>query len=106
MNAGVTASLLIDCMAAMPCTGGSRPRAGMTKAENAKKIPADRPQPTAVTSVTQCSKSVIVVVPVLRCERAFRRYFPRANRWPVQPWWRGRDDEMEEIGRRERRDVH
>ena len=32
MNAGVTASLLIDCIAAMLCAGASRSSAGMMNA--------------------------------------------------------------------------
>lgn len=47
MNAGVTATRLIDCMAAMPWTGCRRARAFITKLEKAKKTPAFSPQPRA-----------------------------------------------------------
>jgi hypothetical protein len=43
--------MLMDCMAAMPSAGGSRPSAFITKAEKAKKTPAINPQPSAVKSV-------------------------------------------------------
>jgi hypothetical protein len=51
MKAGVTASLLIDCMAGMPCAGGNRFSAGITNDEKAKKAPATHPHPRAVASV-------------------------------------------------------
>jgi hypothetical protein len=51
MNTGVTASSLIDCIAAIPCGAGSRFNAGITKVEKAKNTPATRPQPSAVTRV-------------------------------------------------------
>jgi hypothetical protein len=43
---------LIDCMAAMPCSGRSFPRAFITHLENAWKKPATNPQPIAHSRVT------------------------------------------------------
>ncbi len=44
MNAGVTASTLIDCIASIPRAGANRPSACITKLENANSAPA---QPAA-----------------------------------------------------------
>ena len=52
MNHGVGAAVLIDCMAAMPFAGGSRPRAFITNTEKAKKTPPTTPQPTAASVVS------------------------------------------------------
>src|SRR5215211_6743051 len=54
MNAGVTATWLIDCMAAMPWAGWRRARAFITKLEKAK-TPAFSPQLSAVTAVSATS---------------------------------------------------
>jgi hypothetical protein len=51
MKAAVTANLLIDCIAAMPCAGGNRFRAGVKSVEKAKKTPAIGPHPRAVVGV-------------------------------------------------------
>jgi hypothetical protein len=51
MKAGVTARMLIDCIAAMPFAGGNRFSAGITNVEKAKKTPAFKPHPRAVASV-------------------------------------------------------
>ncbi len=50
-KAGFNTVMLIDCMAAIPCSGGIRPRAAITKVEKAKKIPATRPLPIAAAKV-------------------------------------------------------
>ena len=57
MNSGVTASLLIACIAATPCAGGSLSSAGMTNAEKAKNTPATSPQPSAAASVQRRRRS-------------------------------------------------
>jgi hypothetical protein len=59
INAGVIAATLIACMAAMPCRAGSRARAPITKAENAKKTPATTPHPRAATNVSANRKPPI-----------------------------------------------
>ena len=51
MKTGVTAILLIDCIAVMPPPVGNRLSAGITKLEKAKKTPAMSPHPSAVISV-------------------------------------------------------
>jgi hypothetical protein len=69
---------LIDCMAAIPCAGGTRAKLFMTKFEKAKKIPATRPEPGAATNVTR----QIGLLIGLKCGRTFERRFHRANRNP------------------------
>ncbi len=51
MNSGLITVMLMEFIAAMPCSGGSRPSAAITKVENAKKMPATRPLLTAATKV-------------------------------------------------------
>jgi hypothetical protein len=43
----------------MPSGAGRRARAGITNAENAKNTPAIAPQPSAVTTVSPTSPSLI-----------------------------------------------
>ena len=50
-NQEFTTATLMDCIAAMPSSAGSRANAFITKVEKAKKTPAIVPQPSAVTSV-------------------------------------------------------
>ena len=50
-NQEFTTATLMDCIAAMPSSAGSRASAFITKVEKAKKTPAIVPQPSAVTSV-------------------------------------------------------
>jgi hypothetical protein len=50
---------LIDCMAATPCAGGTRAKAFITKFENAKKIPATSPEPSADTTIKMDFKADI-----------------------------------------------
>jgi len=52
MNTGLSTVALIEFMAAMPCSDGRRPRAAMTKEENAKKMPATSPLPIAAANVS------------------------------------------------------
>src|SRR5262249_34228246 len=40
-------------MAAIPCAGGTRANAFITKFEKAKKIPATRPEPSAARNVSR-----------------------------------------------------
>ncbi|WP_240041376.1 hypothetical protein [Paenibacillus ginsengarvi] len=42
---------LMDCIAAIPCIAGRRVSAAITKVENAKKMPAINPEPSAETKV-------------------------------------------------------
>ena len=59
MNNGLITATLMDCMAAIPCAGGSRPSAFIMKAEKAKKIPPTNPQPSAEMRVrTESSPSL------------------------------------------------
>jgi hypothetical protein len=51
INGGVTATILIDCMAAMPCGGAKRASALMMNPEKAKKAPPTTPQPRAAMIV-------------------------------------------------------
>lgn len=51
INHGLYTVILIAWKAAMPCGGGSRPRAIITKLEKAKKTPATSPQPSAAKNV-------------------------------------------------------
>ena len=43
--------LLMDCIAAMPCSVGIRAREVMTNAEKAKNNPASKPAPKAAANV-------------------------------------------------------
>ena len=51
MKTGVTTTMLIDCIAAIPSSGLSRLSAAITNVEKAKKTPATSPHPRAVASV-------------------------------------------------------
>src|SRR6266536_5833943 len=51
MNDRLRTTTLIDCIAATPCAGAMRARAGITKLENAKKTPATSPEPSAAQKV-------------------------------------------------------
>jgi hypothetical protein len=51
MNGGVTATLLIDRIAAIPSTAGNCPSAVITKEENAKNTPPTIPHPSAVMPI-------------------------------------------------------
>ena len=57
-NKGLMTTTLIDCIAAIPCAAGSRPRAPMTKVEKAKKMPPIRPEPSADYE-RQCEEQVV-----------------------------------------------
>ena len=48
---GLITTTLIDCIAEMPAACGRRPSAPMTKVENAKKIPATSPEPSAAAKM-------------------------------------------------------
>jgi len=48
---GLMMVTLISCIAAMPCSGGSRVKAFITEFEKAKGSPAMRPDPTAASTV-------------------------------------------------------
>src|SRR5262245_15928262 len=77
MNTGVTATTLIEFIAAMPCDGERRASAFITNDENAKKTPAFRPHPKAEAKVTTTAhRSITVTLPHL----------------PVREtdWWRSR----------------
>src|SRR5438270_5930027 len=62
MNAGRTAEMLIDCMAAMPCGAGRRPSPSITNAEKPKNTPATVPQLSAATSVNAKSPGLVVEI--------------------------------------------
>ncbi len=51
-NTGFNTATLMDCMAAMPSAGASRPSAAMTKAEKAKNSPPMSPAPKLATNVS------------------------------------------------------
>src|SRR5262249_54414332 len=51
MNTGVTATTLIEFIAAIPCDGERRASAFITNDENPKKTPAFKPHPRAEANV-------------------------------------------------------
>src|SRR3981081_1526097 len=59
-NKGANAAALMNCMAAMLCVAGRRPRPFMTKAEKAKKTPAISPQLSAEIYVKAKSMPLII----------------------------------------------
>src|SRR6476661_6990332 len=50
----------MEFMAATPCAGGIRPRAVITKDENAKKIPPTIPLPMVVARTSTSAKDILV----------------------------------------------
>jgi hypothetical protein len=72
MNAGVTAVMFIDCIAAMPWGAGRRRSPCITNDENANRAPALSPQPSAVTTVNATRRSSIVSGPLEETADAFQ----------------------------------
>jgi D-arabinose 1-dehydrogenase-like Zn-dependent alcohol dehydrogenase len=85
MNTGWITATLIDCIAAMPCAAGIRASARITKLENAKKIPATSPAPSAPTSkqhvhlhsVRACAARCNCLAPHRNSEIGYRPFMSR-----------------------------
>ena len=60
MNSGVTATLLIDRIAAIPSAAGNRLSAVITKEENAKNTPPTIPHPSAVAPINPTSAPSLI----------------------------------------------
>lgn len=74
-NHGLSTTMSIDCIAAIPCSGRNRPSAAITKAENAKKTPPISPHSSAAHRV-----GVAITGSVTASSPGFRRRMYHAGR--------------------------